>query len=340
MKHLRENWVLYAIMVMVAVGLIQGLVRQSASVKPLADSPVTKDTIWHPPSIWVDETPKGPQWDQVVYGESLITNTADYFGPRGRLAQVTNGMNCQNCHLDAGRKPWGNNFGAVAATYPRFRDRSGSIEQVHERVNDCFQRSLNGRAIDSNSKEMQAIIAYMHWLGKDVPKDILMQGVGIVQLAYLNRPASPEKGKQVYQISCITCHGADGSGQFEADGIGYRYPPLWGPNSYNTGAGLFRIGKLAGFIKDNMPFNQASHAQPALTDEACWDLAAYINSQPRPKMNVTKDWPDISKKPVDYPFGPYDDGFSEQQHKYGPYLPILAARKQVRAQEKNRRSNK
>jgi thiosulfate dehydrogenase len=76
-----------------------------------------------------------------------------------------------------------------------------------------------------------------------------------------------------------------------------------------------------------MPLNQTSHQQPALTDEECWDVAAFINTQPHPSKDISRDWPDMSKKPVDHPFGPYADGFTEQQHKFGPFKPIIAAKK-------------
>jgi thiosulfate dehydrogenase len=72
-----------------------------------------------------------------------------------------------------------------------------------------------------------------------------------------------------------------------------------------------------------------TYANPQFTDEEAWDMAAFITSQPRSHVNEPKDWPDISKKPVDHPFGPYADNFSEQQHKYGPFKPIEAARKKT-----------
>ena len=82
----------------------------------------------------------------IQYGRDLIAHTADYLGPQGIVNPLSNGMNCQNCHLDAGSKPFGNNYSAVAATYPKFRARSGTAETIAKRVNDCFQRSLNGQA--------------------------------------------------------------------------------------------------------------------------------------------------------------------------------------------------
>ena len=80
---------------------------------------------------------------------------------------------------------------------------------------------------------------------------------------------------------------------------------------------------MAGYIKNNMPFLQTSHENPVLTDEQCWDLASYINSKPRPHMNQSMDWPNIKKKPFDYPFGPYADSFSEEEHKFGPFQLII-----------------
>ena len=45
---------------------------------------------------------------------------------------------------------------------------------------------------------------------------------------------------------------------------------------------------------------------------------------------MTRDWPNISAKPIDHPFGPYTDGFSEEQHKHGPFKPIVAKRKEMK----------
>src|SRR5258708_3287515 len=83
---------------------------------------------------------------------------------------TSNGMNCQNCHLEAGTKFFGNNYSAVASTYPKLRERSGTIESIEKRVNDCIERSLNGKAIGNDSKEMRAFVAYIKWVGKDVEK--------------------------------------------------------------------------------------------------------------------------------------------------------------------------
>lgn len=262
----------------------------------------------------------------IRYGRDLIAHTTRYLGPEGSVARISNGLNCQNCHLDAGTRLWGNNFGAVSATYPKLRNRSGMTESIVKRVNDCFERSMNGTPPDSGSREMQAMIAYMQWLGKGVPKGKQPLGSGQIKLPYLDRAADPEKGKRVYIEKCQLCHGADGQGQRDPLGNGYLYPPLWGPESYNTGAGLYRLSGFASFAKHNMPFG-VTFQSAELSDEEAWDVAAYVNSQPRPSKEFDADWPDLSKKPIDHPFGPYADSFSERQHKYGPFGPIAEARK-------------
>ena len=263
------------------------------------------------------------------YGRELIENTSYYFGPNGIVAHISNGMNCQNCHLNGGTIPWGNNYGGVYATYPKFRARSGGLETIPKRVNDCLQRSLNGQPIDSNSKEMKAIITYMKWLGDGIKKNHSPIGSGIMDIPLLDRAADPEKGKFVFAGKCQRCHGPDGQGKKNADGFGYQYPPLWGENSYNTAAGLFRISRFAGYVKNNMPFGEVEFNNPQLTNEEAWDVAAFVNSQPRPSKIFKEDWPDISKKPIDHPFGPFADGFSEEQHKYGPFKPIKKAREEM-----------
>jgi thiosulfate dehydrogenase len=270
----------------------------------------------------------------VEYGQELIAHTSIYLGPNGSVAQMTNGMNCQNCHLDAGTRVFGNNYGSVASTYPKFRARSGSNEDIYKRVNDCFERSLNGKPLDTLSREMQAIKSYIEFLGSNVEKGTTAYGSGLKELAFLDRACDPAKGKDVYIAKCQSCHQADGSGQAK-DGINeYLYPPLWGENSYNEGAGLYRISNFARYVKYNMPLG-ATHANPQLTDEEAWDLAAFVNSQPHPKAHFPADWPDVSKKPVDHPFGPYTDGFTEEQHKYGPFKPIVEHRKLPAAAAQN-----
>lgn len=283
-------------------------------------SATPEDHNWKAP----DEStiPKGKEGDQIRYGKELIAHTAKYLGPKGSVAHLSNGMNCQNCHNDGGTKPFAFNFSEVASTYPQFKARSNSWVSMAGRINGCFQRSLNGTKLDTTTKEMLALVAYMKWLGKDVKKGAKPKDAGIEKLAFLDRAADNIKGKAVFLNNCVSCHGKNGEGLLASSGKEYTYPPLWGKNSYNDGAGLYRISNLADFVKNNMPFG-VNYQHPILTDAQAWDVAAYINSQPRPHKDQKADWKNLAKKPFDFPFGPYADSFSSLRHKYGPYQDIV-----------------
>lgn len=314
---------LLAIIVLIATMATRFIVPTNKKEATISSSPSTPEVLtnklWEAPDI--SNIQDITQQKKVLYGKELIMHTAKYLGPKGSVLQISNGLNCQNCHLNAGTKVWGNNYGSVAATYPKFRARSGTTENIYKRVNDCFERSLNGKPLDTLSTEMQAIKAYIEFLGSNVAKGEKAKGSGFKELAFMDRAADPAKGKQVYSQKCESCHQPNGQGTLLDDGSEYAFPPLWGKHSYNDGAGLYRISNFARFVKYNMPLG-ASHDNPQLTDEEAWDVAAFVNSQYRPHINVPSDWPDISKKPIDHPFGPYADSFQAKQHKFGPWKPI------------------
>jgi thiosulfate dehydrogenase len=312
--------------VVLIIGLMSLLLFINNGGTHAADVPVLAASLnkksppyWTPPdSLLIPDTPDG---DRIRYGQELISHTALYLGPKGIVRAISNGMNCQNCHLKAGKKIFGNNYSAVASTYPKFRARSGGEETIEKRVNDCIERSLNGIALEKNSKELDAIVSYIKWVGQSVPKNSLPPGQGLIDLPFLDRAANPMLGKIVYQRECARCHGIDAKGEYNSDNVEWKYPPVAGEHSYNTGAGLFRISRFAAYVKANMP-NGTSYEKPALSDEEAWDVAAYVNSLPRPVKTFPADWPDISKKPIDHPFGPYADTFSEFEHKYGPFTSM------------------
>jgi thiosulfate dehydrogenase len=285
--------------------------------------PIAADA-WKAPDI--NAVPADKAGEMIRYGSELLAHTAQYFGPKGSIAQITNGMNCQNCHLDAGRKLFGNDYASFISSYPKMSGRSGTVEPASERIAECFERSLAGKVPDTSGKEVQAILAYMKWIGKDVKKGQKLFGNATEKLAFMDHPADPVKGKDVFVMKCQSCHGNNGEGLLAADKKSYTNPPLWGKHSYNDGAGMYRITNFAGFVKNNMPFG-ATYQSPQLTDEEAWNVAAFVNSQPRPHKNQHKDWTNLDKKPIDFPFGPYADQFSEKQHKYGPFKPIKDAQK-------------
>lgn len=191
---------------------------------------------------------------------------------------------------------------------------------------------MNGKALPLESTEMKAFVAYMKWLSTGIPVGATIKGAGTRPIKEPARAANPERGKQVYAEVCAACHGEDGQGVRKGqvgDGEGYQFPPLWGPDSYNNGAGMYRQLTAAAFVHSNMPLG-TTHEAPVISDEDAYDVIAFVNSQPRPhKADLDKDFPNRLRKPVDMPFPPFADGFSAEQHKYGPYDPIRAKLKEL-----------
>ena len=85
---------------------------------------------------------------------------------------------------------------------------------------------------------------------------------------------------------------------------------------------MTRLITSVGFIYDNMPFGM-TWQKPVLTTEDAWDVAALVESQPRPHMEgLERDYPNRLQKPIDAPFGPWPGQFGPEQHRFGPFAPI------------------
>jgi thiosulfate dehydrogenase len=207
---------------------------------------------------------------------------------------------------------------------------------IEERLNACMTRSMNGRALPADALEMQALVAYIKFLSTGVAPGQLLPGMGTGNMPELDRAADPARGEASYAKTCVACHGPNGAGirrSLPTTDLGYMMPPLWGSDSFNDGAGMARLITAANFLHFNMPHG-VDYLNPQLSPEQSWDIAAYVLSQPRPhKAGLDKDFPDLLEKPVDAPYGPYADGFSEQQHKYGPFAPIRAAIAKLKAEK-------
>lgn len=262
------------------------------------------------------------------YGYDIITQSSKHIGPLAPNASnryAGNNLSCQNCHLEGGTKRGSASFVGVANRFPQFRGRENKMGTLAERINGCMERSMNGEAMPEKSLEMQAMIAYMKWLSADVPEDREADYKGFVKVELPEVKADLVQGRAVFIKHCQTCHMEDGQGQRPVkDGL-YVYPPVWGNDTYNHGAGMHRVITAAQFIKGNMPYLQATWDNPILTDEEAYHVAAYINSIERAqKSNPEADFPDKKRKPVSTPYGPWVDSFSAEQHKYGPFQPIMA----------------
>jgi len=233
----------------------------------------------------LDSIPSTPEGERIRLGYNLIVQTGTY-----AKAFVGNRLACSNCHLEAGRRVGAGTYVGVIYAYPRYKARVAREISLEERINECFERSLNGKALPPQSPEMDAIQAYLSWLSQDVPPSANLSWLGF---PLMNMPRKPDKlnGQRVFADSCAGCHGPDGQGTMVA-------PPLWGPRSFNIASGLARLSKAAGFIKTTMPFTQPG----SLTDADAYDVAAFMNRHPRPDYALKAfDWPK-GEKPVDSPY--------------------------------------
>jgi thiosulfate dehydrogenase len=307
----------------------------AASAVRAADVPQIDLAAWTPPNIRsVGDDPLGKL---VKYGHALITDTANQIGPTvGDPAKRYSGNNltCQNCHLQAGTQPYAVPLVGVWGQFPQYRGREGEIGTLEERINGCMERSMNGKVLPLDSVEMKAYLAYMKWLSTGIPDGARLIGAGTKSIKEPGRAANPERGAKVFADVCATCHGKDGLGQRADKGAGYQFPPLVGPDTYNNGAGMTRVLTSAAFVRHNMPLGTTFSA-PVLSDEDAYDVAAYMNSLERPaKANLDKDFPNKLQKPADSPYGPYPDGFTAEQHKYGPWDAIRAKIRELAAAKK------
>jgi len=212
--------------------------------------------------------PAGPPGESIRLGQSIFDYT-----PRYAAKYVGNQMNCADCHLQSGRAPYSGPMVGLAHIFPTYVERVRRVIPLSRRIQQCFVRSENGRPPAPDSREMKALLAYIGWLSPAASARKAPHGRGLVKLPQLH--GDPGRGAAIYAKECAACHGADGAG------VPPILPPLWGPGSFNQGAGMNLVEKMASFVQYNMPQN----APRTLTPQEAYDVAAYINSKPRPKMN-------------------------------------------------------
>jgi thiosulfate dehydrogenase len=283
------------------------------------------------PTPDADALPAGPWKDAVLYGRALFSDTSTLIGPEVANASMRfagNNLSCQTCHLKGGTQKFGLPLIGVYGLFPTYIPRENEVRTLEDRIEGCLERSMNGRPLPIDSREMKAMLAYLQFLSTDVPVGRVLEGRGAPTLPLLSRAANPERGATVFLERCAACHQMNGLGMRKGpagSAAGYLFPPLWGPDSFNDGAGMHRLIVSASFIRANMPLG-TTHAAPVLSVDDAWDVAAFMNSRPRPaRSGLDRDYPDRSRKPADAPFPPFLDGFPLDQHRLGPFQPILDA---------------
>lgn len=225
--------------------------------------------------------PDGPLGASIARGERLVTHT------RTELPDhVGVDANCTSCHLKGGTVQGAGPWVGIAGLFPMYRDRSGTVITLDDRVNDCFERSMNGVPLEPAGPDMTDILAYIAWLSDGVPVGVPVEGRGFARSKAPPTP-DPTHGEALYAARCAACHQPTGAGLLTPDGT-VANPALWGDRAFNVGAGMARLDTAAAFIRANMPLGQGG----TLTEQEAYDLAAFVIHQPRPDFpDKVHDWP-------------------------------------------------
>lgn len=249
-----------------------------------------------------EETIPDNQFGELVrLGKNIFTDTRKY-----AKKYVGNGLNCSNCHLNAGRLANSAPLWAAWVKYPAYRGKNKMVNTMEQRIQGCFVYSMNGSPPPADSNELKALMSYSYWLAKGAPTGVDLPGRGYPKLEKPGKNPDLARGKQVYAENCALCHGDDGNGT-KINQV-YAFPPLWGKQSFNWGAGMHRINTAAAFIRANMPLGKGG----SLSNQQAWDVAYYINSHERPQDPRFKGDVDATKQA----YHQHQCRYGEKQNKH------------------------
>jgi thiosulfate dehydrogenase len=258
---------------------------------PLISASTTMMTAWQVPLNPLEDRALGdsPLAQQIRWGYKIFVDT-----PR-EAARFTGGkVSCVNCHLNAGQRERALPVVGIAGVFPEYNGRAARLISLADRVVDCFLRSENATehlttsgtgqpSSDSlpnpTTKEVLAVQAYLTWLSKGyaVGQSPAWRGQNAIERDKLIPVDKLDvaRGQAVFTERCQSCHGPEGQGVEIGD---KKAGPLWGPDSWNDGAGASRVYTLAGIIRYAMPYLDPG----SLSDTDAQNVAAFINSKPRP----------------------------------------------------------
>ena len=246
----------------------------SKAASSSAKAPSTKTAVtFHPPAE--QDMPKNEFGKAIKLGEDIFVHTERY--AREYVGKDSN-LRCSSCHLDAGRLAHSAPLWGAYVSYPAYRSKNKHVNTFPERMQGCFKYSMNGKAPPLGDPVLVALESYAYWLASGAPIDPKIPGRGYPKVPKPALVPDYARGQQVFEQHCAVCHGADGAGQADATGQP-NFPALWGPKSFNWGAGMGSIKNAAGFIKANMPLGLGG----TLSDQQAWDVATFMDSHERPQ---------------------------------------------------------
>jgi len=262
----RTQWITIATVALASgvLTLAAGYVVGRFNARPAAPKPFA------PPAM--SAIPNSPFGREVAMGRAIFDDPG-----ANAHAFVGNDLKCSNCHLGEGRVAYSAPMWGAYVSYPQYRAKNGHVNTFAERLQGCFKYSMNGKAPPLGDPVLVALESYAYFLANGAPVGTKLPGQGFLKLSRPPLPPDYVRGQDVYTANCALCHGFDGKGQAARGAV--LFPPVWGPRSYNWGAGMADINNAAGFIKANMPLGKGG----TLTDQQAWDVAAFIDSQPRPQ---------------------------------------------------------
>jgi len=256
--------------ILVTVGLYLVAVFAGLRVRSFSwieeGTPPSSRMAWVPPQL--SSLSYRPESDSVRYGALLFNETPLYASKF-----TTSKISCTSCHAEGGIQPYASPMVGLPALFPMFNKRAGHMITLEDRVQECFVRSENGQPLAYKGPEMRALVDYISWLSQPEPGRKPFVGRGLINLTDLT--PDPKHGAEIYGAQCAGCHGQNGEGRLP------MFPPLWGPQSFNDGAGMDDLHKMAGFVQHNMPQNRMG----ILTPQEAFDVSAFVQSQPRPAFN-------------------------------------------------------
>ncbi len=217
--------------------------------------------------------PSGPVGESIKLGHDIIEDTHRYL-PHNAVAD----MSCAACHVGVGTVKRGGSFVGVYVRFPQWNKRAQRVIMLQDRIAECFLYSMNGTPPAYNSKAMIAMASYMAYLSRNVPAGAPQAKDDRFIIPLPSASPNIKRGGTLYAQTCATCHQANGAG------VHGTFPPLWGPTSFNSGAGMAHIDRMTGFVRFNMPQN----APGSLSLEDAYDISAWVLSHPRPAFNEAR----------------------------------------------------